>query len=214
MSSKTTPRLLLRRRLAIGFLTGTVAAAVIPAPSDAGLVGHLLVGFVIIAIVFAVPLLWTILRADAAATRSLVADYSSERGPTDAVAVSASMAALGGIGLMLFTGPADTTGAQAALALGTVAMAWLLVHTTYVVRYARHYYNAEPGSVDFTSKADPPFSDFAYLAFTLGMTYQVSDTDITTPTLRKVVLFHTLLSYLFGTGIIAATINLVAGAAK
>lgn len=57
-------------------------------------------------------------------------------------------------------------------------------------------------------------SDFAYLAFTLGMTYQVSDTDLKTARLRRIVLFHTLLSYLFGTVIVAATINLVAGLAK
>lgn len=114
----------------------------------------------------------------------------------------------------MLTGDSSNKGFEAALTLATVITAWLLVHTMYVLRYTRHYYNAEPGSVDFNTEAPPRFSDFAYLSFTLGMTYQVSDTDIKTPALRKIVLFHTLLSYVFGTGIIAATINLVAGAAK
>ena len=60
----------------------------------------------------------------------------------------------------------------------------------------------------------PCFSDFAYLAFTIGMTYQVSDTDLTTKGFRRLALRHALLSYLFGTVIIAATINLVAGLVK
>ena len=60
----------------------------------------------------------------------------------------------------------------------------------------------------------PRLSDFAYLSFTLGMTYQVSDTDLKTPAVRRLVLRHTLLSYLFGTVIVAATINLVVGLAS
>ena len=56
--------------------------------------------------------------------------------------------------------------------------------------------------------------DFAYLSFTIGMTYQVSDTNLTTKTVRHTALRHALLSYLFGTGIIAATINLASGLVK
>ncbi|MDQ1394509.1 MAG: hypothetical protein QOF30_3486, partial [Acidimicrobiaceae bacterium] len=55
---------------------------------------------------------------------------------------------------------------------------------------------------------------FAYLAFTIGMTYQVSDTNLTSQEIRRTALRHGLLSYLFGTVIIAATINLAAGLVK
>jgi len=55
------------------------------------------------------------------------------------------------------------------------------------------------------------WSDFAYLAFTIGMTFQVSDTDLQTSALRRIALRHMLVSYLFGAVIIAVTINLLAG---
>jgi uncharacterized membrane protein len=62
---------------------------------------------------------------------------------------------------------------------------------------------------------DPPrYADFAYLAFTIGMTFQVSDTDLKTTEIRATALRHALLSYLFGSVILAATINLIAGLAR
>jgi uncharacterized membrane protein len=70
------------------------------------------------------------------------------------------------------------------------------------------------GGVDFNQDDPPRFSDFAYLAFTIGMTYQVSDTELTTPATRGTALRHALLSYLFGAVILAATINLIAGLAR
>jgi len=65
--------------------------------------------------------------------------------------------------------------------------------------------------VDFNEDEPPCYTDFAYLAFTLGMTFQVSDTDLKTKVIRRTALQHALLSYLFGTVIIASMINLVAG---
>jgi uncharacterized membrane protein len=68
----------------------------------------------------------------------------------------------------------------------------------------------EDGGVDFNERAPPCYTDFAYLAFTIGMTFQVSDTDLQTREFRRVALCHALLSFVFGTGILATTINLVA----
>jgi uncharacterized membrane protein len=65
--------------------------------------------------------------------------------------------------------------------------------------------------VDFGETAQPRYTDFAYLAFTVGMTFQVSDTQLRSGRMRAVVLTHALLSYLLGVVVIAATINLVAG---
>jgi uncharacterized membrane protein len=78
-----------------------------------------------------------------------------------------------------------------------------------VLRYARLYYTPPEGGVEFNSTEPPRFSDFAYLAFTLGMTFQVSDTNLKTNGFRKLALGQSLLSYLFGTVILAATVNLV-----
>lgn len=214
MPTTTERHLRMYHRLGGAALFGAGVGAVVPLPNGQDIVTRALVGFCVAAAVFAVPLLVVFMRADTAATQAYVAGLPSERRPTDLIAVSAAFAGLAGIMQMLLTGDSTAKGFEAALALATVGTAWVLIHTMYVVRYARHYYNAEPGSVDFNTNEAPRFSDFAYLAYTLGMTYQVSDTDIKTPELRKIIVFHTLLSYVFGTGVIAATINLVAGAAK
>jgi uncharacterized membrane protein len=86
----------------------------------------------------------------------------------------------------------------------------------FMLRYADLYFKGN-GGINFNSKgtADAPtYSDFAYVAFTIGMTYQVSDTNMETAEIRRAVLYHALLSFVFGTAIIASTINFVAGLAK
>jgi len=81
----------------------------------------------------------------------------------------------------------------------------------FTLRYALLYYRGRDGGVDFNQDDPPRYTDFAYLAFTVGMTFQVSDTDLKTHTIRATALRHALLSYLFGSVILATTINLVAG---
>jgi uncharacterized membrane protein len=96
------------------------------------------------------------------------------------------------------------------LGVASVVLSWALVHTLYTLRYAALYYGEPAGGIDFTSAEPPTYRDFAYLSFTIGMTFQVSDTPVQSPVMRRTVLRHALLSYLFGTGILATTINLVA----
>ncbi len=99
-----------------------------------------------------------------------------------------------------------------ALGVASVVLAWGVVHTVFTIRYADLYYRHN-GGIDFNEKDDPDYRDFAYLAFTIGMTYQVSDTDLQTKAIRRTALKQALLSYLFGTAMIALTINIVAGLA-
>jgi uncharacterized membrane protein len=88
------------------------------------------------------------------------------------------------------------------------------VQTLFTLRYAEHYYGGEAvGGVNFNQAEPPQYTDFAYLATSLGMTYQVSDTSLENPRIRREALKHSLLSYVFGTVILAATINLVLGLA-
>jgi Protein of unknown function (DUF1345) len=98
--------------------------------------------------------------------------------------------------------------------VATVGLSWLVVHTVFRLRYALLYYTAHAGEIEFNQHSPPRYSDFAYLAFTLGMTFQVSDTDLQTPHIRATALRHALLSYLFGAVILATSINLVAGLAR
>jgi uncharacterized membrane protein len=98
-----------------------------------------------------------------------------------------------------------------AAAMFTIAVSWILVNTVFTLRYAHLHFLSKAGGLDFHGEQPPAYRDFAYLAFTVGMTYQVSDTEVRDPAIRRLVLQQALLSYLFGAFIIAATINVVAG---
>lgn len=131
--------------------------------------------------------------------------------------LGASVAALGAV-ILGIVKAANTHGGTKTLLLGAgigaIVCSWGLVHTVFTLRYAALYYAGPDGGVEFNEEDKPTYADFAYLAFTIGMTYQVSDTNLTTKAVRHTALRHALLSYLLGTVIIAATINLAAGLAK
>jgi len=97
------------------------------------------------------------------------------------------------------------------LSVLSVTLAWAMVNSVFALKYARLYYVDEPDrqGFDFAMDADPAYSDFAYLAFTVGMAYSPSEARPDGPDTRKVVLGHALLSYLFGTGLIAVAVSLV-----
>ncbi len=94
-------------------------------------------------------------------------------------------------------------------ALGSVALSWLLIQTVYIFRYAHLYYETPEGGVQFEGSEEPDYHDFAYLAFTLGMTYQVSDTNLDQRPMRRLVTSHALISYIYGVVIVALAISVV-----
>jgi uncharacterized membrane protein len=135
----------------------------------------------------------------------------------DALIITASVASLLAVTLVIAAGRASGSGARdvrAALAVASVVLSWLVVQTVFTSRYARLYYTGPDGGISFNQETPPRYSDFAYLAFTIGMTFQVSDTNLETPVIRATALRHALLSYLFGAVILATTINLVSGLLK
>ena len=189
-----------------------VAALAVPLPAGAGWPAHVLVGWVVGSLAFSVPLLALAHRLDADETAELLEGRDGGRTETDVIVVLASVASLAAIGVML-VGEGGGRALEAVLAVLAVGSSWVAVHAVYTLRYARHYLLTEPGCIDFGPTEKPCLSDFAYLSFTLGMTYQVSDTGLRTPAVRRLVLRHTLLSYVFGAVVVAATINLVVGLA-
>jgi uncharacterized membrane protein len=98
--------------------------------------------------------------------------------------------------------------------LASVFVSWILVHTVFTLKYARLYYSGRAGGIDFNEPDDPQYTDFAYLSFTIGMTFQVSDTNLESKQIRRTALRHAWLSFPLGAVIIATAINLVAGLAK
>lgn len=172
-----------------------------------------LAGWIVTAGVYVV---WTRLilgGMDADQTREYATREDPTRWASDAVIVSASVASLGGVGYVVAAASRSGPGAVEAAVVGilTVAASWFAVHTLFTVHYARLYYSDEPGGINFHDPEPPRFRDFAYVAFTVGMTYQVSDTEIGLTSIRATVLRQALLSYLLGAVVLAVTINLIAG---
>lgn len=104
------------------------------------------------------------------------------------------------------------------VAIAGMLFSWILIHTIFTLRYAHIYYgdhatkpNTHAGGLEFPEDSLPEYLDFAYFSFVLGMTFQVSDVQITSKRLRKFAMFHGLLSFGFNTIMIALTINLIAG---
>ena len=123
----------------------------------------------------------------------------------------ASLASLAAVAMLLVEARSASEtrgGVLAAVALGSVALSWLLIHTLFTLRYTNQYYSDEPGGIDFNTDEPPRYVDFAYVAFSLGMTFQISDTNLLTSAFRATALKHALLSYVFGTVVVATTINL------
>lgn len=144
---------------------------------------------------------------------SETASHATREDPTrfaaDLIVVLASVASLAGVVLVLLAGSHPV--AATAVGVASVAGSWFTVHTIFALRYARMYYGSgDPGGLDFNQPSPPAYIDFAYLAFTIGMSFAVSDTNVQTRPIRATVLRHALISYLFATVIVAVVINLIA----
>jgi uncharacterized membrane protein len=174
-----------------------------------------LIAWDIAAVVFLVATWTHIAGLDAAATAADAKREDPTRAGADLAVLVAAVASLVAVGYVIVVANANSSLERdlvVGLSVASVVASWALVHTVFTLRYARLYYNDnEPGGVDNHQPDPPQFTDFAYMAFTVGMTFQVSDTEVTSSALRAQVLRHALLAYLFGTVIIALTINLVAG---
>ncbi len=98
----------------------------------------------------------------------------------------------------------------------TLLVSWLLTHVVFALRYAHEYYDRVTGTgnvaggLEFPGAEAPDYWDFAYFALVVGMTFQVSDVQITSRKLRRLALVHGLLSFLFNTVIVALTVNIAA----
>jgi uncharacterized membrane protein len=169
------------------------------------------------ALAFIVGIWYRLAPLDAAGTAEVAQREDPRRATADLLLLGASLVSLLAVGLVLVranTQQGLDRGMLVGASVLSIVLAWGIVHTVYMLRYARAYYRGRPGGVSFNENDPPVYSDFAYLAFTLGMTFQVSDTNLQTKEIRRMALRHALLSYVFGTLIIATTVNLVAGLGK
>ncbi len=174
-------------------------------------------GWICVALVY---LIWTwgvIGRFDDAQTARYAIREDRSRLAAEVLLLSSSIASFGAIALILIEAGSAQGVAKAllvGLALATIVLSWLLVTTVFTLRYAHLYYSNDPGGIDFNQSNPPVYLDFAYLAVTIGATYQVSDTDIEDHAIRMTALRHSLLAFVLGVFVLATSINLIAGLVK
>lgn len=173
-------------------------------------------GWNVMALTFLVATWPMILGANGATTRKLAVREDESRGSATLLLLAASVASLTGVFVALRLAGLSSgslRGVFVAVAGSTVIVSWVVVNTVFTLRYAHLYFRAPGGAVQFgePQQEEPDYRDFAYLAFTIGMTYQVSDTTLRNRRMRRTVLVHALVAYLFGVVIVAGAINLIAG---
>ena len=219
-----------RVRFAVSVAAGLVAALVVSLASSPRF--GVVVGLIVAAAAYVV---WTYLALrhfDGHATKRHARDEDAGTALSDVGALVVIAANLvSAITLLMVDRDARTQTADAVLAVAGVLLSWFLLHTFYVARYARLFYAddgpehpgadlVDPagttvrvvGGIDFNQPGYwPTYGDFTYFAFNLGMTFQVSDTAVSDPEVRKLVLHQCLLSYFFATAITATVLNLVLG---
>jgi uncharacterized membrane protein len=199
---------------AIAGVAGAVIMGIVVGWEFAALVGWDVMAAVLVALIWA-----TIWSRDAHDTARLAAREDPTRTVSDLLLLAASVASLVGVAFVIVAAGNKhgvAKGMLISLAVATVFFSWAVVHTTYTLKYARLFYSGNAGGIDFHQIPDgqPQYSDFAYLALTVGMTFQVSDTEVNSSVMRATILRHALLAYLFGVVIIAIVINVVAGLTK
>jgi uncharacterized membrane protein len=199
-----------RSRLALSAAVGLVA--LVPAVFFITWFIAALVGWDVTAAVFIVSVWLSTRGCDAEGTRERALRTDDSRVVADAVLLGASLASLVGVAFALVEAAGVKGAAHSgivAVAIASVVLSWAAVHTVFTLHYARLYYGVG-GGIDFHDRDLPEFGDFAYVALTIGMTFQVSDTDLVSKPIRRAALRHALLSYLFGVVVVAMTINVVA----
>jgi uncharacterized membrane protein len=199
------------KRAIAGLVGGVVAGALALVPGASWSVAAL-IAMDAASLIFVIQVWFAVAGLDAAETERVAGPEDESPLAAEVVLLAAGVASL--LAVVFTIAEAGNEGAPqrgflTVLAIVSVALAWTAVHTVFILRYARLYYSPPNGGIDFHGE-NPDYKDFAYLGLTIGMTYQVSDTDLAGKRIRHVALRHALLSYVFGTVIVATTISSVA----
>jgi uncharacterized membrane protein len=200
------PRLLLAA--ALGILAGLGAHATGAAASDA-----VLIGWCVAAACWLLLVLAAMLPAPASAMRARTATLDEGRWSMLCATLSAALASLGAVVWALAEAPSPAPASTVTFGIGTVLLSWLSVHVLFALHYAHE--DARPGNgIAFPGDDEPDFGEYLYFAFTVGMTFQVSDATTASAAMRRLVLVHALTSFLFNVTIIGAAVNLAAALAR
>lgn len=170
-------------------------------------------GWAVAAIVIGLAVWPRILRMDPAQTKAIARDEDFSRVTADFVLLAAALASLFAIFYLVHEASGSHGVAKVLLvllAVAAVVLSWQTVQTVFTLRYGDLYYRGEIGGIDFNDSEPPDYHDFFYLAWTIGMTFQVSDTNLQTKAMRRTAIRQALLSFVFVAVLLAVTINVVA----
>lgn len=199
-----------RNRLAACVGVGLIAFAVILVLTEWQVA--LLAGWDVTSATFIAIVYLGIRGKDAQATKLAAVGEDDSRAASEAILVGANIASLVGVAFALIAAGSThgfVKSAITTLVVASVLLSWAAVHIVFTLRYARLYYALGSG-IDFHADQAPDFRDFLYVALTIGMTFQVSDTDLNAKPIRMTAIRHALLSYLFGVVVFSTTINVIA----
>jgi uncharacterized membrane protein len=170
-----------------------------------------MIGFDVAAIAFLASCLFLFRDGSAATMRRHARENDANRTVLLVITGAVMLAVLATVGAeVMESGRAGT--AMRLLIVGTLIVAWLFANTVYALHYAHLSYGPgreSPAGIDFPGTKEPGYWDFAYFAFTLGMTFQTSDVGISDRRIRKVVLWHCIAAFVFNLGVLAFTINVL-----
>ncbi len=204
-----------RGRLAVAVVFGV--GAMLAMPVNLSWAGRFVGGWDVGGLIL-LSLSWSIiLRADPKETRRRAGSEDPGRTMVMAIVVLTAMVSLFAATVAMRhakTLSGGMEGLLVAMCIGAVAASWSVTHTAYTFRYAHLYYRedgAAEGGLVFPGDEAPCDSDFAYFAFVIGMCFQTSDVTVTSRLVRRDVLVHSILSFLYNTAIVALTLNLVFG---
>lgn len=163
-------------------------------------------GFDIAATIFLLSLLPVLRTTSAHDMRLHASENDANRVVLLGIATVISLAILVAVAIEL----GARGGPNVALVVITLALAWLFGNTVYALHYAHMYYVESGHGLGFSGdEKAPDYSDFLYFAFTLGMTFQTSDTSVDTRQMRRLVTVHSLAAFVFNIGVLAFSINVL-----
>ena len=173
----------------------------------------LLVGFDAAAVVYLAWIFAALSAADPKHLRSRVARYDTGQHSLLLLAVLVFGVVLVAVAAELGHGSRHTP-VELALIIGTLLVTWSFGNMIFAMQYMHRHYGASasaPKGLGFPGDSEPRFWDFVYFAYTIGMTFQTSDVSVCTTELRRLATLHALLAFVFNVGVVALSVNLLAG---
>ena len=206
-----------RPRLFLSILVGLAVIALLFATSDWRVATRVLVGWDIGIGLYLILAFSLMARSDLHRLKRRAANQDEGNTAILVLTVAAGLASLGAIFAELGTVEgAKREPVQLVLATATVVLSWAFIHTIFALHYAHEFYgegrDRKIGGMTFPDDAEPDYWDFTYVAFTIGMCAQVSDATVSSKTIRRTVLSHSIVSFVFNAALLALTVNIAASA--